>query len=169
VESDRLENRRAARRNDSTRGVLSVVAFAVVLGVSACTTAPPAVPSPSASPTASATATAPASALLPDGSAEDNKAFFDDVNARTAANAEAGGRDFVDALVAAGFDKGAMELTKDTTTLGDRAESVQFSVRWQDSCLIGQFGPSVGGYHSTIQPVLGTGLCLIGDTRPIDW
>ncbi len=125
--------------------------------------------SPAPTPTASATASAPAIALVPDGSAEDNKPFFDQVNAATAENENAGGRDFVDALVGAGFDKAAMEVTKDATTLGERAESIQFSVRWGESCLIGQFGPAVGGYHSTVQPVLGTDRCLIGQTRPIDW
>jgi hypothetical protein len=162
------------RRGKKTVGAATALtrtlgaASLVVLCVAGCTQSPEA-PTPSPS-TASATAsTQPALALLPEGSASDNKAFFDDVNARTASNQDVGGRDFLDGLVAAGFDKGAMEVTKDATTLGDRAESIQFSVRWGDECLIGQFGPAVGGYHSTVQPVLDTGRCLIGETRPIDW
>jgi hypothetical protein len=146
-----------------------IAALASVAVLAACTSSTP-TPTPSTTPSATPSATAaPDIALLPEGTAEENKPFFDEVNAQTATDAEAGGRDFVDALVAAGFDKEAMEVTQDATTLGDRAESIQFSVRWQDSCLIGQFGPAVGGYHSTLQPVLGTGRCLIGETRAIDW
>lgn len=164
--TDRFEHRRPSV---ASRGILVGISVLVAVGIAGCATnsdAPNASTTPSASASASA---APALALVPDGSAEDNKPFFDEVNAKTATNADAGGRDFIDALVAAGFDKSTMEVTKDATTLGDRAESIQFSVRWNDSCLIGQFGPAVGGYQSTVQPVLGTGLCLIGDTRPIDW
>jgi hypothetical protein len=108
--------------------------------------------------------------LIPDGSAEDNLPFFDSVNQQTlTANAAADGRTFVDGLVAAGFDKAAMELTSDSTTLGQAADSIVFSVRWGEECLIGQNGSAVGGYHSTVQAVLGTGKCLIGETRPVDW
>jgi hypothetical protein len=167
VESDRLEHN---RRRHSQRGRVALVLAGLVLtgSLAACTEAPTD-DRASAAPTPTLTASAPAVALLPDGTAEDNKPFFDQVNAATAQNAEAGGRDFIDALVAAGFDKATMEVTKDATTLGDRAESIQFSVRWTDGCLIGQFGPAVDGYHSTVQPVLGTDRCLIGETRTIDW
>ncbi|WP_243697064.1 DUF6993 domain-containing protein [Labedella endophytica] len=163
--TDRLDTRRFTA---VSRGLLTALGLAAVVVVSGCTSEPPAEPE-TTSPAPVATETATAVALVPDGSAEDNKPFFDQVNSGVAANADAGGRDFVDALVSAGFDKAAMEVTNDATTLGDRAESIQFSVRWGDSCLIGQFGPAVDGYHSTVQPVLGTGLCLIGDTRAIDW
>lgn len=161
--------RSEGRRTAFARSALVTPVLSAVLLVTGCTSETPVADPTTTTAAPSATASAPAIALVPEGSAEDNKPFFDEVNERTAANADAGGRDFVDALVAAGFDKAAMEVTNDATTLGDRAESIQFSVRWQDSCLIGQFGPSVDGYHSTVQPVLGTGLCLIGDTRPIDW
>jgi hypothetical protein len=62
-----------------------------------------------------------------------------------------------------------MEVTLDTTTIGNAADSIQFSVKWGESCLIGQNGTGVGGYHSTVGRVLGTGTCLIGKTRTIDW
>ena len=108
--------------------------------------------------------------LLPSGSAEENLPYFDHVNAQTlAANPASDGRAFIDGLVAGGFDKAAMEVTLDTTTIGNPADSIQFSVKWGESCLIGQNGTGVGGYHSTVGKVLGTGTCLIGKTRPIDW
>jgi hypothetical protein len=167
VEPVGAENER--RRSPVRRGLVSAfVGLAIIATIAGCTQAPSdEETTPAPAPTA--TASAPAVALVPDGSAEDNKPFFDQINAATAQNDGAGGRDFIDALVASGFDKAAMEVTKDATTLGDRAESIQFSVRWGDSCLIGQFGPAVGGYHSTVQPALGTDRCLIGETRPIDW
>ena len=68
-----------------------------------------------------------------------------------------------------GFEKAAMQVTADETTLGDPADSVQFAVLFQDECLVGQYGPSSGGYHGAVRPALGTGGCLIGQTRPIDW
>jgi len=46
---------------------------------------------------------------------------------------------------------------------------VQFAVRWAEECLIGQYGPASGGYHSLVAPRLSTGTCLAGQTRPIDW
>lgn len=167
MEPDRLEHD-PRRRRPARRAALVLTGLVLTGALAACTQAPADDPT-SAAPTPTLTASAPAVALQPDGTAEDNKPFFDQVNAATAQNAEAGGRDFVDALAAAGFDKAAMEVTKDATTLGDRAESIQFSVRWADGCLIGQFGPAVDGYHSTVQPVLGTDRCLIGETRTIDW
>jgi len=155
-------------------------AAAVLLAVSGCTASPP---SPSASAGAPAATEAPATAapqatsepaaepsLRPELAASENLAYFDLVNERViAADSEAQGRDFVDALVAAGFDKAAMQVTADTTTIGDPADSIQFSVRFQDDCLVGQYGPKSEGYQGAVRPVLGTGACLVGQTRPIDW
>ena len=96
--------------------------------------------------------------------------YFDSVNVGViAADASAGGRAFIDALVAAGFDKAQMEVTADRTTVDLPADSVQFAVLFEGECLIGQYGPASGGYHSAVAPALGTGGCLVGETRPIDW
>jgi hypothetical protein len=125
----------------------------------------------SAAPTPAPTSTASAApALVPGGTAKQNLAFFDAVNRATiAAKPGAQGRDFIDALVAAGFSKPDMQLTPDMTTIGLKAASIQFSVRFGDTCLIGQFGEAAGGYFSLTSPALATGGCLIGQTRPIDW
>ena len=102
--------------------------------------------------------------------AAENLALFDSVNlAVVAADESAGGRDFIDALTAAGFDRSAMQVTADRTTVDLRAGSVQFSVRLGDECLVGQYGPESGGYHGAVRPALGQGGCLVGRTRPIDW
>ena len=79
------------------------------------------------------------------------------------------GRAYIDALIAAGFDRSAMQVTPDQTTVGNPAESIQFSVRWGDECLVGQVGPATGTPVTVVVPVLGEGSCLVGQTRPIDW
>jgi hypothetical protein len=148
-----------------------VLAAALGLALAGCT--PEATPSPApttqaAAPTPTATPTAAPAAYDPNAGAEANKPAFDQVNQGViAANSAAGGADFVLALRAAGFDSGAMQLTPDITTVGVKADSVQFSVRLSDGCLVGQYGQ--GTYESQVMPALGTGACLIGQTRPIDF
>jgi hypothetical protein len=159
-------------------GITAVLAFAgaaIIVGVAGCTASPSptAAPEPRPTPTASA-APAPGptavSTLRPELSAGENLAYFDSVSLGVvAANPDAEGRDFIDALVSAGFDKSQMEVTADRTTIDLRADSVQFAVLFQGECLVGQYGPASGGYHSAVRPALGTGGCLVGQTRPIDW
>lgn len=161
-----------ARRNGTT-AALAFAAAALTLALSGCSLFGGDDPAPSTAPSASGTATPTPTeppTFRPELSASENLAFFDSVNAAVvAANAEAGGRDFIDALVAAGFDKAAMEVTADRTTIDLDADSVQFAVLFQDECLVGQYGPKSDGYHSAVRPALGTGDCLVGQTRPIDW
>ena len=125
---------------------------------------------PAPSPVASAPATSSPPALVPGGTAAQNLPFFDQVNRATlAANPNAKGPDFINALVAAGFPKADMQVTVDTTTIGLKANSIQFSVRMGATCLVGQNGADAGGYSSEVTAVLASGTCLIGDTRPINW
>lgn len=160
---------RAMRRG----AIAAIVPVALVGMLTACTSdpEPTEAPATSAAPTSAAPTTAPTPAagqLNPDGSAADNKTFFDSVNqSLIAANPAAGGVDFTSNLRTNGFDIAAMQVTPDITTVGVAADSIQFSVHWKDECLIGQYGQ--GSYTSTVMPVLGTGGCLIGQTRPIDW
>jgi len=157
----------------SASAALAIAGAALFVAVLAgCTSTPPPSPSPSTStrPVPSDQATAAPVGLHPDLPAADNLPYFDQVNQQVvAANAAAGGRDFIDALIAAGFDRAAMQVTSDQTTLGEPADSVQFSVLFNEECLVGQYGPKSGGYHGEVKPALGTGGCLIGQTRPIDW
>ena len=158
------------RFGGAAAAAIGVVAMLVLAG---CTTSTP-TPDPSTRPVpdsgVSTSAPVEPPSLKPDLPAGENLAFFDFVNTRVvAANPAAVGRDFIDALVAAGFDKSQMQLTSDETTLGEPADSVQFAVAFQGECLVGQYGPASGGYHGAVRPALGTGGCLIGQTRPIDW
>jgi hypothetical protein len=151
---------------------LPALAMAVLaVSLTGCTpTAPVASVSVSAKPsTATATPSpTPKPVHLPDGTAEQNKAYFDAVNIPLiASNGSVDGKTIVNTLVAAGFDKAAMQLTPDKTTIGSAADSVLFSVHIGDNCLIGQRGPS--GYSSSIGPALAGGSCLVGKTRSINW
>jgi hypothetical protein len=157
------------------RCLVGVLASGAALFLSGCAgstphaTHPSATMSNSSSPTAPpATTPIPAPTLVVGGSAAQNKAFFDVVNRRTVrAHRDPVGSDFIDALARAGFAKKDMQVTADKTSVGLTPGSVQFSVRWDGDCLIGQYGADIGGYHSEITPVLQTGKCLIGQTAPI--
>ena len=108
--------------------------------------------------------------LVPDGDAAANLALFEHVvNAVWATEARAQGLAYIDALTAAGFDRTDMQVTEDTTTVGNPAESIQFSVRWgDDECLVGQVGPSTGDPVVAVMEQLAEGRCLIGKTRDIE-
>jgi len=122
-------------------------------------------PTPDATPT-----TPPQPTLVPNGTAAENLPLFTSVTAAVwASENRVVGRAYVDALTAAGFDKAAMQVTNDQTTVGNPAESIQFSVRWGEECLIGQVGPATGNPVTVVVPVLAEGSCLVGETRPIDW
>ncbi|WP_337003083.1 MULTISPECIES: DUF6993 domain-containing protein [unclassified Microbacterium] len=152
-------------------GVLAASVAAVLL-FSACTPSPTPSVSPSASSTPSPEQTSPAAPqLVPDGTAEDNLPLFTAVaDAVWATDQRGAGRAYIDALIGAGFDRGAMQVTQDQSTVGNPAESMQFSVRWGESeCLVGQVGPSTGQVVTAVMPQLAEGRCLIGTTRPIDW
>ena len=155
------------------RPVVSVVvAGLVVAALAGCAvgTAEPAlvVATPTSTPVASPTPVAtPAPAVRPELGAEANLAYFNQVAA--AVDPATGARGFVDALVASGFDKTLIEVGFDKTSVNLDADSVQFSVRFPDGCLIGQNGPKSGGYHGMFTTAISTGRCLIGVTRQIDW
>lgn len=161
------------RRTDNPRS-LSLVIVAIGLGALAlagCTPTLAPAPTPSVSTAeASPTPTPTGPVLVPEGSAEENLPLFAEVmNSVAATDARAQGRAYVDALVAAGFPKSDMEVTNDLTSVGNAADSIQFSVRWGDTCLIGQVGPSISVPTAKTLPVLAGGTCMIGQTRPIDW
>lgn len=103
-----------------------------------------------------------------DGTAEDNIEYFDFVNKNLVReNDDLGGRDFIDHLVDSGFEKSDMEVTPDKTAIDLEADTIEFSVRMGDTCLLGQMGGF--GYRSSVVPVMSTNKCLIGETRDIDW
>lgn len=107
--------------------------------------------------------------LEPDGSAADNLPLFRAVTEQVWGSGDrARGRAYLDALAAAGFPAERMQVTADTSTVGNPAESIQFSVAWGDAeCLVGQVGPSTGEPVTAVLPQLADDRCLIGQTAPI--
>lgn len=145
-----------------------VVAFVVLaLALTGCVDAGKPIPTPTS--TGSASPAPPAQPEIDlDGSADDNLAFFDLVNAELiGAGGALDGRAFIDNLVAAGYPKSDMEVTPDSTAINIAADNIQFAIRLNGTCLIGQYGNI--GYASTTGELLSTGRCLVGATRPIDW
>jgi hypothetical protein len=142
------------------------VALAVLaLALTGCVDAPEPMPTPTTTASASPE---PEPTLDLEGSARDNHAYFDLVNTDLiAAGGTLDGRAFIDNLVAAGFPKTDLEVTPDRTAINIAADNIQFAVRLNGTCLIGQYGNI--GYASTTGDVLSTGRCLVGATRPIDW
>ncbi len=153
------------------RGVVSLaVAGAVILVLVGCAKATATHPVTAAPvPTAVTTATpTPVPTLDPQGTAQQNLAYFDRVgHALLDTDSRADGVQIVDWFVAHGFQKTAMEITPDKTAIGLNAWNIEFSVRINGACLIGQSGNV--GFQSTVAPLLATGRCLIGQTRVINW
>jgi hypothetical protein len=137
----------------------------IALTLTACASDPVSLPT---SPPPPAMASLPL--LEPQQGAAENQPFFDMTNYKTiATHPQPDGRAFIDGLTAAGFTKTDMQVTVDRTTVDLEADSLQFSVRMGENCLIGQWGPLDTGYRSIVAPVLGSGFCFVGMTRPIDW
>jgi hypothetical protein len=148
---------------------------AVVAAVAALVGCVP--PVPIATPSASATPTPSASVdpfgpqpdLVVGGSAIENKALFDWALGKASLVASPDpGRVLLDSLVVVGFDKAAMQLTPSTSGTGQPADQIVISVQIGTSCLIGQRMLDAS-YTSTVESALGSGGCLIGDNRRIDW
>ena len=147
-------------------------ALVLALSLAACSPSGPSQPSATSGPSRAAETSAPAAAapqLVPGGTADENLPLFRAVTERVWGSGQRdSGRAYIDALAAAGFDRGAMQVTEDRSTVDNPAESIQFSVRWGDaSCLVGQVGPSTGDPVAAVLPQLDGGACLIGRTAPV--
>jgi hypothetical protein len=153
------------------RAVLVVPALVIVAAALAGCVQNPAKSTPSVVPTPKAGATgSPIPVYIPDGTAEQNLPYFKLVGHSLLDNnptANAQGKTIVDWFVSHGFIKANMEVTPDKTSIGLAAWNIEFSVKMDKSCLIGQAGNT--GFQSTVQPILATGKCLIGATRTINW
>lgn len=112
-----MMKRRSPRYSPRSIATVSIV-FSVALALAGCVDPSPGDPIPESPPEPN-----PSPSVEPD-----HRALFDETNRRTLErNPDARGRDFVDALVAAGFDKSAMEVSADETNEGRTADSI---FRW---------------------------------------
>lgn len=148
------------------------MAIALAVALAGCVNPPASTPNTQADTGTPTPTVAPtvAPVFVPGGTAEENQAFFDYINNQVIelTGGAPEGPSFIDGLRSNGFPVEAMEVTPDITTVGVKADSIQFSVHMSNACLIGQWGAAVK-YHSVVAPALSTGKCLIGQTRTIDF
>ena len=144
-----------------------ILALSVALGgcvQHSATATPHTVPTPGPSSTAAIPV------YNANGTAKQNLAYFRLVgHALLDGNPKANtqGKTIVNWFVAHGFQKAAMQVTPDKTSIGLDAWNIEFSVDMNKTCLIGQAGNT--GFQSFAAPILATGKCLIGATRTINW
>ncbi len=147
-----------------------VIVATLVVALSGCAPFDPQ-PSPTAVDTATPMPSAtpePDPELVEGGTAGQNRPFFEFVlEGVLADDSSPSSRLVVDSLVDAGFDRESMQVTADTTPVGQPADSILVSVQIDGQCLIGQIIDD--GLTSQLTDVLGTGRCLIGETLSIDW
>jgi len=148
--------------------VVPLAGIALALALAGCTASPVVDSTPRPPSTPAATAAPSASPEPAPATASDRLPDFDAANRKLLATVPTpSGQQIVENLVAAGFVKADMEITPDTTIGKEAAGSIQFSVRVNGGCLIGQTGEA--GYNAIAAPLLGTGKCLVGATRTIDF
>ena len=107
-----------------------------------------------------------------DGSAEENLPYFTETIRQFAAGEEPiQGRPIVDALTQAGFDRDSMQVTFDESKTGLIADHIYASVLVQQDCLIAQVVSEDRSFTVDAAPAVGPeeDICIIGETRPIDW
>lgn len=110
--------------------------------------------------------------FVPEGSAEDNLPYFTEVlRDYSAGDGAVQGRPIVDAVAAAGFDKSMMQVSFDQSKTNLPADNIFVSVRIDTDCLVGQVVAEDRSFVAETEPAVGPDgdLCLIGQTRAIDW
>lgn len=131
----------------------------------------PTAPERTTSTTQTDTADGPA-VYVPDGTADDNLPYFQQTLAQYAASeSPVQGQPIVDALAAAGFEKANMQVSFDQSRTNLVADNIFVSVRFGESCVIGQFVTESRELFTVVEDALSAekNICLIGTTRPIDW
>jgi len=104
--------------------------------------------------------------LHPGGTAEQNKLFWDAmIDSYWQRFGLGSTQTMIDHLVGSGFEPGILEITYDYTAIGLGVDSIEVSARFSDACLLAV----VRGerWATAVMPILGTGLCLVGDQYPI--
>lgn len=110
--------------------------------------------------------------LVPDGSAHDNLPYFAKIlQAFSAGSEPVRGVPVVTALEEAGFTREVMQVSFDESKTQLVADHIYVSVRFGEECLIGQVIESDRSVVTSVQPAVGPEktICLIGETRIIDW
>lgn len=147
---------------------MAIVALCAVL-LAGCATGD-AEPVPTGAPTATAE---PSPTPTPDpefvegGTAGQNRPYFEFIITGLLERSERPtSATIVNSLAAAGFDRATIEITPDTTPVGELADSILVGIPIDGQCLLGQIID--GELVSQLADVLGTGRCLVGRTLSLD-
>lgn len=160
---------RAAAVRRGACGIL--IAAALTASIAGCSLVEQVIPAPLPAPVIPDPPVDPP-VLVPGGTAEENLPFFTEtLRAYARSDAPIEGRPIIDALALAGFSKKQMQVSFDRTKTGLVADNIFVSVRIDDECLIGQFLTGNRDVTAEAAPAVGPDreLCLIGNTRTIDW
>lgn len=139
---------------------LAAVVLLASLVLAGCASSPgPAEPVPAASPEAGGLADAPA----PSDEGDEALAVF-----RSALEGQSPSAPdaLVAAVEAAGFERSAIERTREVDSLGAPVTFVQIAVREGDGCLVGSVGE--GEATAVRASALGSGRCLVGEIVTVD-
>lgn len=150
----------------------SLSAILALTLLSACTPQDVQKKSSEQSSSASQQATEKAPAFLAGGTASENEKYVNYILRKSIRDGvEINGVNAVNTLANAGFDKAAMQVSFDESRTGLAADNIFVSVRVNADCLIGQIVASDKTVTTSVQPAVGPDktVCLIGQTRPIDW
>lgn len=110
--------------------------------------------------------------FVPGGTAEENLPFFTQLLVDYGAGEQPiQGQPIVDAVAAGGFDKAEMQVSFDQSKTNLVADSIFVAVRSGETCLIGQLVTENREVAAKAAAAVGPerNVCLIGETRPIDW
>lgn len=110
--------------------------------------------------------------FVPGGSAADNLPYFTEVlRAYTASEASITGVPVAQAVIDAGFDPAAIQFSFDQSKTGLAADNIFVSVLVGTDCLIGQLVTGDRTFVAANEPAVGPeiNVCLIGNTRSVDW
>lgn len=151
----------------------NLAATAIVAGLAWMLFAPAPAEPPTVVKTPSATAAATAQPIVPETrfSADMTESqatdFFNHVAGNVAGTGSMDGAQYVQAFRDLGVPDDIIQVTSSDTTIGVPAESIQFSIRWGSTCIIGDVGH--GSFTSTVAPATHWESCLLGATRPLEF
>lgn len=164
--SGRASVQRARAPRSTAIATAAMLLVAVLAGCVASSPMP--APTPTTSSTPSATPTPePDPEFVEGGTAGQNRPYFEFVmNGLLERSARPTSATIRNSLAEAGFALASIEVTEDTTRVGDLADSILIGILIDGQCLLGQV---IGGELVTdLADVLGTGRCLVGRTASLD-
>lgn len=159
----------AGRQVKPIRAIAASVVVVSALALGGCAPTPVVTPSATPTPSVSVDPFGPKPEFFPEGTAVENKPLFDWVLGHAVlVETKDPGKKMAKALIAEGFLAKNMQLTPSKSGTGAPADMVIISVQLGKSCLMGQRMLDKS-FTSTIESALGSGGCLIGETREVKW